>query len=286
VLYALLAVSAFTTFYDPLPDLPIGIDLAALVLPNVGLGLLVRRYWAAAVPLLLAAPYALGGDNGSNAFSYRLSALAIGVLALASAVLVLTGVLLGTGRVRTPVYVGPALLVLGAVPLLWASYRQLRPVDEPGSREFVVEESFRGIAFGESRELVLRQLGPKRESGGTIAPIGERFEEIGAPPFIDTPGVTHEVLRYPATTVLLTENGVYGFVITADDAETFAGVGIGDNLDLAEDRYNDLECGIARSGRYRTFPYCGGMVSARRWIWFGGDPIHSITVTTTELGPD
>jgi hypothetical protein len=272
-----------------LPNLPIGIDLAALALPSVGLGLAARRYWAAAVPLAVAVPFALAGDDGSNAFAYRLPALAMGILALAAAVLVLTGVLLGTSRYRPPVYAGSALLVLGAVPLLWASYRHLRPVDEPGSRALLVDvgaAAFRGIAFGESRELVMRKLGPIRESGGTIAPIGERFEDIGAPPYIDTPGVTHEVFRYPATTVLLTENGVYGFVITADDAETFAGVGIGDNLALAEDRYGDLECGIARAGDYRTFPYCGGMVGSGRWVWFGQDPIRSITVTRTELGPD
>jgi hypothetical protein len=259
------------------------------VLPSVGLGFAARRYWAAAVPLLVAVPFALAGDDGSNAFAYRLPALAIGILALAAAVLVLTGVLLGTGRYGPPVYVGSWLLVLGAVPLLWASYRHLRPVDEPGSRALVIEEgaaAFRGIAFGEDRELVIRKLGPKREADGTIAPTGERFEDIGAPPFIDIPGVTHEVFRYPDTTVLLTENGVYGFVITADDAETLAGVGIGDNLALAEDRYGDLECGIARAGDYRTFPYCGGMVGAGRWIWFGQDPIRSITVTRTELGTD
>jgi hypothetical protein len=263
--------------------------LAALALPSLGLGLVVAQWWAIALPFLLAVPVALAGDDGSNAFAYRLPAPAIGVLALAAAVLVLTGVLTQTGRYAPPAWVGAALLVSGTVPLMWAGYRQLRPLDEAGSRAFVIDEgaaAYRGIAFGESRELVTRTLGPTRASAGSIAPVGADFDDIGGPPFIDTPGVTHEVFRYPNTTVLLTENGVYGFVITEDAAETFAGVGIGDNLGLAEERYEDLECGIARAGEYRTFPYCGGMVGAGRWIWFGQDPIRSIVVTRTELGAD
>jgi hypothetical protein len=285
----LLGVSAFTTLYDPLPDLPLAVDLAALALPSLGLGLAAARWWAVALPFLVAAPYALAGDDGTNAFAYRLPAPALGVLALTVAVLVLTGVLIQTGRHTPPAWVGAALLVLGAVPLIWAGYRQVRPLDDSGSRALFVDEgagAYRGIAFGESREVVMRSLGPTRASARSIAPVGEDFDEIGGPPFIDTPGVMHEVLRYAETTVLLTENGVYGYVITADAAETLAGVGIGDNLGVAEDRYDGLECGIARAGDYRTFPYCGGMLGAGRWIWFGQDPIRSIVLTKTELGLD
>jgi hypothetical protein len=196
--------------------------------------------------------------------------------------------LIRTGAASPPAWVGVAVLLFGAVPLVWAGYRQLRPRDEAGSRALLIEEgagAYRGMVFGEGREVVMRSLGPARPSSGSIAPLGENFDEIGGPPFIDTPGVTHEVLRYAETTVLLTELGVYGYVITADDAETVAGVGIGDNLALAEDRYEKLECGIARQGEYRTFPYCGGMLGSGRWIWFGEDPIRSIVLTKTELGP-
>jgi hypothetical protein len=204
-------------------------------------------------------------------------------------VLVLTGVLIQTGRYAPPSWIGPAILLVGGVPLVWAGLRQLRPLDDSGSRALFIEEgagAYRGMAIGESREVVMRALGRTRPSTGSIAPLGQDFDEIGGPPFIATPGVTHEVLRYADTTVLLTENGVYGYVITADDAETVAGVGIGDNLGVVEDRYQDLECGIARAGEYRTFPYCGGMLGSGRWIWFGQDPIRSIVVTRTALGPD
>jgi hypothetical protein len=281
----LLAVSAFTTFYDPLPDLPIGIDLAALVLPNLGLGLLLGRYWAAAVPLLVAVPYALAGDDGSNAFSYRLPALAIGVLALACAVLVLTGVLIRTGRFVVPAYVGAALLILGAVPFAWAGYRQLRPLNESG--DVVVDAGYRGVVLTSEREIIEATLGPapSGSGGSSIAPLGDDFDRIGGPPFIATPGSSHETLRYPDASVLLSDGRVYGLVITDPEAETSENVGIGDNLGLAEDRYSGLDCGVARVGEYRTFPYCGGRLDAGRWIWFGQDPIRSIVLTTSELGP-
>jgi hypothetical protein len=280
----LLAGSAFTTVYDPLSDLPLMLDLAALALPSLGLGLAVGRFWAGALPFLVAAPYALAGDDGSNVFSYKLPAPAIGVFALAAAVLALTGVLLRTARPRPPAYVGAALLLAGTVPLVWACYRQLRPLDE--SDDLVIGASFRGVALGDSRAAVVEALGlpPPDARKPLIAPLGEDFDEIGGPPFIATPGSTHESLRYRSATVLLSDDRVYGVVITDGEAETAEGVGVGDNLGVAEDEYPGLDCGIARPGKYRTFPYCGGRLGPGRWIWFGQDPIRSIVLTSTELG--
>ena len=285
-LYALLAVSAFTTLYDPLPDLPLALDLAVLALPSLGLGLAVGRWWVLALPFVVAAPYALAGDDGSNAFAYRLPAAAIGVFALAAAVLVLTGVLLRTGRFEPPAWVGAALLLVGAVPLVWAGYRQLRPLDASG--DLIIGErpgTFMALTLGDPRERVIAELGTApRSDGGTIAPIGENFDHIGGPPFIATPGSTHESLRYRELTVLLSDDRVYGLVITNSEAETAEGVGIGDNLDLAADRYDGLDCGIARAGDYQTFPYCKGRLGPRRSIWFGQDPIRSIVLTSTDVG--
>jgi hypothetical protein len=279
----LLAASAFTTSYDPLPDLPLGADLAVLVLPNLGLGLAVGRYWAAAVPFLVAAPLALAGDDGSNAFSYRLPALAIGVFALAAAVLVLTGVLLRTGRSPVLDWAGVALLLVGALPLLSAGYRQVRPLDENGDR--IVQTGYRGVTLGSTRAEAVEALGePARSQGASVAPLGDDFDDIGGPPFIATPGSSHEALRYPDVTVLLADGRVHGLVITDSEAETDEGVGVGDNLELAEERYPKLDCGIAEADEYRTFPYCGGRLRARRWIWFGQDPIRSIVLTSSELG--
>ena len=210
------------------------------------------------------------------------------MLAAAAAVLVLAGVLLRTGRFRPPEYVGVALLLLGSVPLLWAGYRQLQPLDEAGDLPVQEERgSLQGVALNDVRARVVQELGPaSSEDPSSIAPLGEDFDAIGGPPFIATPGSSHETLRYPSASVLLSDGRAYGIVVTDDGAETAEGVGVGDNLALAEERYPTLDCGLARLGEYRTFPYCGGRVGPRRWLWFGQDPIRSIVLTSTELGPD
>jgi hypothetical protein len=237
------------------------------------------------LPLLVAAPYALAGDDGSNAFAYRLPARGLGIFALTAAVLVLTGVLLRTGRLRPPAWVGAALLAVGAIPLVWAGYRQLRPLDKAGDR--VVTMSFRGVSLEDSRADVVAALGPSPESAGSsIAPLGEAFDDIGGPPFVATPGSTHQSLRYRDTTVLVSDDRVYGILTTDEEAETSEGVGVGDNLEVAEDAYPNLDCGVASASKYRTFPYCGGRLGPRRWIWFGHDPIRSIVLAETELGTD
>ena len=255
-----------------------------LTLPSLGLGIAVGRFWAAAVPFLVLAPWALAGDDGSNSFSYRLPALAIGLLALSSAVLVLTGVLLRTARRHLPKWVGVTLLLFGAFPLLWAGYRQVRPFDEKG--ELALDPGFRGVVVGTSRARAVELLGPPSGGGESIAPLGENFDDIGGPGFIATPGSSHETLRYRGVSVLASDGRVYGLVITDEEAETDEGVGVGDNLGLAEDRYTGLDCGRARAGKYRTYPYCGGRLRPGLWIWFGQDPVRSIAFTTTELGPD
>jgi hypothetical protein len=255
-----------------------------LALPSLGLGLTVGRFSAAIVPFLVLAPWALAGDDGSNAFAYRLPTLAIGILALASAVLVLTGVLLRTARRPLPQWVGASFLIIGVLPLIWAGFRQAQPLDERG--ELVVDAGFRGVVLDTSRARALELLGPSLGEGESIAPLGEDFDGIGGPPFVATPGSGHETLRYRDVSVLVSDGRVYGLVITDDEAETIEGVGVGDNLGLTEDRYPDLDCGIARAGEYRTFPYCGGRLGPGRWIWFGQDPVRSIVLTTSELGPD
>ena len=49
--------------------------------------------------------------------------------------------------------------------------------------------------------------------------------------------------------------------------------------------YPDLHCGTANEGtEYITFPYCGGRIAPQRYVWFGEDPIRSISLSVTPLG--
>ncbi len=296
VAYGLLAASVFTSVYDPLPDFPIGLSLALLVLPQLALGLAAPRWWAVPLPICVALPWAIAGDTG-NAFSARLSALeALAVATLAAAV-VMAGVLVATSpdthlgrlRGRWPVVAGCVLLV-SFVPLGWAALRAVEPVDERPADPLTIDEvrgAVGATGLGHSVSAVTSAFGAARPSpSAPVAPLGERFDEIAAPAFIATPGETHSVLRYRGVSFLISDAGVYAVILTAGRAETAAGIGIGDNLEVARDAHPELDCAIGETVDERTFPYCSGRLSNGRYAWFGDDPIRSIVLATTELSAD
>jgi hypothetical protein len=294
VAYATLAVTALTRVYDPLPDLPIALGVAALALPSRGLGLAVARPWAPAVPLVLAAAFAVRGEDVGNAFSTRLESLDVLALGVGAGVLTLVGVLAATSpRPRLAVLrhwgarvAGGALVALATLPLAWAGSRHVSPEDaSPGEPlPVAVTGSIGGVGLGADPATVMRTFG--RTSASTtasIAPLGESFARIAAPPVIETPGESHEVLRYAGASFLLSDGLVYAVVVTAEDAETAEGVGVGDNLSVARDAYDGLRCTTEVGEHRRTFPRCAGRVAPDVWASFGDDPIRSITLATTEL---
>jgi hypothetical protein len=77
---------------------------------------------------------------------------------------------------------------------------------------------------------------------------------------------------------------VYALVVTAEGAAVSGGVAVGDPLSDAFTSYRGLRCGrTSGGGEYREWPYCVGAVGARRFVWFGEDPIASVTVSETSL---
>ncbi len=72
----------------------------------------------------------------------------------------------------------------------------------------------------------------------------------------------------------------------ADDARTRAGVGVGDELARVREAYEGVECGEAIAGEplfgddYPTYSWCRTRVRRIR-VFFGEDPIESITMTVT-----
>jgi hypothetical protein len=68
-------------------------------------------------------------------------------------------------------------------------------------------------------------------------------------------------------------------------AETHAGIGVADPLSAARDRYSGAECGDAPRGEPFTggeqpiYPWCRVVVGDVH-VFFGGDPIESITLTS------
>ena len=78
--------------------------------------------------------------------------------------------------------------------------------------------------------------------------------------------------------------GIFSMATLEQGARTLAGVGVGDDLELARASYDRVECGEAVVGEPRfggetpTYRWCRALVGDIR-VFFGADPIESITLT-------
>jgi hypothetical protein len=155
-----------------------------------------------------------------------------------------------------------------------------------------VRGTYRGVGIGDSAAEVRRVFGPREDAGdGPFTPRGAgSFAEVGGAMFIASPGIPHtprdpELLRYQDVSFLLLDDRVFALMITADGAATQEDLAIGHDLDGADERYDALNCEDVEIGDFgETFPFCAGRVAPQRHIWFGQDPIKSITITRTGFG--
>ncbi len=159
----------------------------------------------------------------------------------------------------------------------------------------VIDENaglYRGVGIGASAAAVRRRLGDRdfaRPNEGW-SPGSSRFSEIGGPnvlhiPCRQRPGRPSRVrvLRYDGASFVLCRGRVFALMVTEKHARTQAGLAIGDDLEMARTLYPGLRCGQAPSGDLGHYPYCVGRMQPRRSLWFGQDPIASITVSTTRF---
>ena len=184
---------------------------------------------------------------------------------------------------------------IGLVAILGGSlYFLLRDTDEaepaPLSARVIdeVRGTYRGVGIGDSGAEVRRVFGPRSHAGdGPLTPLGAgSFAEVGGAMVIRGPRLmgNPELLRYQDVSFLLMDDRVFALMITDLGAATRQGVAIGNNLDAADGRYDDLNCEEAEIGDFgETFPFCAGPLAPQRHIWFGQDPIRSITIATTQF---
>ena len=136
-----------------------------------------------------------------------------------------------------------------------------------------------GVRLGDGPGRMRRRFGPP-VAGSPTRPTSQK----GLPWIIPPPpgeGRARSV-SFPGRLALVRgATGAYALSIWERGARTRAGVGLGDPLSLARERYGELDCGVRNEGtEYVPYPYCRARI-AGHWIWFGQDPIASITLTST-----
>jgi len=280
VAYVLVAGLVFAAdLWDPL-----GRSRVALVtLASFALGLVVGRFWAVAVvvllvPLSLLAPW-------SDQFTLFLLAL-IGVpfealVVAAGAVLrrLLDRRVAGAGPTAGAIAMATVLLAVG-----WGLYLDARHVDDAPSAPLLLDErtgTYRGLRVGASEADVIRLFGEGQlgDPGKGPAPLGVNSGQVSGPR--SSPG-GGTIFRYRDLAVMIRDGKVTGYVTTADNAETRAGVGVGDSLSVAEERYYPLQCEVVDLGNDEeslpAYPACWAKLATDVTFWLGNDPIDSIWV--------
>lgn len=145
-----------------------------------------------------------------------------------------------------------------------------------------------GIRFGESESEVRTRLGEETDDRPGYFPAGADYTgpfAIPAPLSDQASRIPPSELHYEDTAYLVSPTaGVFSMATLEEGARTRAGVGVGDELALVRERYERVECGGAVAGAplfggdTPTYAWCRALVGEVR-VFFGGDPIESITLT-------
>jgi hypothetical protein len=164
--------------------------------------------------------------------------------------------------------------------------------EEPARPPAQIDEragTFRGVGIGDSFAAISGALGPPRDQArgsGDVTPLGYGpAAALGlpnvAPPTGLGPRDRVQIARYRGVTFLIAPRvGAYSVALALPGATTANGVAIGDALATTKEKYPGLRCGtVDRSAEYGPLRYCSGEVAKGRYIWFGQDPIRSITLT-------
>jgi hypothetical protein len=148
-----------------------------------------------------------------------------------------------------------------------------------------------GVGVGSSKSQVAVKLGeyqrPAEAYPAAPADVDESqdtgpWSVITGPHHLGPGGKRGEqvTLRYTGAAFFVYRDRVFGFVVTARNSRTTNNVRVGDDLAASKKSYPSLRCeGASSSDTSATqAPNCSGFVNDDRWIYFGGDPIRSITV--------
>lgn len=150
-----------------------------------------------------------------------------------------------------------------------------------------------GVRIGAEKPTVRRAFGSygRKPEAYPIEPLeideargsGGPWSVVTGPHHLGPGGIEGEqvTLQYRGASFFVRHNRVFGFMVTAPRTPTQKGIAVGDTLDRVRDAYPRFDCeGAFRSDTSATQePACFGQAPHGRFVYFGGDPIQSITVT-------
>jgi hypothetical protein len=162
----------------------------------------------------------------------------------------------------------------------------------------LVRGTYHGVGIGDDAAAVRRVFGRRafaRLDREPYVPTNAEFGEVGGPTVLNHPCKPPAaarrrsrlaVLRYEDASFLFCDGRAFALMVIAKEASTWRGLRIGDELEKARDLYAGLTCGDAPSGDFGQYPYCAGEIDSLGkdpplHVWFGEDPIASITISTT-----
>ena len=163
--------------------------------------------------------------------------------------------------------------------------------EEAGRSPIVVDESvprYGSVGLGSTTREVEWLLGRGKTADG-FAPAGRSPADVAVPLSLPNPGAGRErpaLRRYEDSAFLFLRGRAYAIMLTASNVETARGVGIGDAIEDVRRSYEGAECrdvagGESLSGDLETYRSCRVRVAPMRFVFFGGDPVRSITFYST-----
>jgi hypothetical protein len=203
--------------------------------------------------------------------------------------------LLGSGWRRTgsgtTIPMRPVVALLAGaliVPGCPCDERAAIEVSAPGVRIDERAGTVGRAALGDGPRELRRAFGRPQAEGENVRSMPRELDtaDIGVPWSVAPPpeikGVT--LARYDGMSVdIARPHGAYVFFVWRPGSRTASGIRIGDDLESVRERHPGFRCGVRnRNSEYAPYPFCEGRVGDTH-VWFGQDPIRSITLSTTPL---
>ena len=145
--------------------------------------------------------------------------------------------------------------------------------------------TYRGVRFGSTLDEVTERFG-RGVSQGPATTLSNPQGNDGAPPVLGFGGTSRAprgLRRYRNVVVFFAGRRVHTLLVDDPRAATAGGVAIGDPLDRVKEVYEDALCGtVDENTEYEPYPACY-LKRKGHYIWFGPDPIRSITLSIPRI---